>query len=96
MYIGEWTELDEQNKQLIDKMLENHEIAYGLMNNNRAVTLNMLIDFCKEQNINFDKPIFLECPNGYFPLAHSYNGTALNDDGEEYNLDVLVLMDGEW
>lgn len=96
MYNGEWTQTDEQNKQLIDKMLEKGEIAYGLVHNNRAITLNMLIDFCKEQKIDFDKPIFLECPNGYFPLAHHYNGNAWSDDGEEYKLDVLVLMDGEW
>ena len=45
MYLGKWTELDEQNKQLIDKMKENDEIAYSLSNNNRAITLNMLIEF---------------------------------------------------
>ena len=96
MYIGEWTEIDKKNKKLIEKMRNKGEIAYGLENNNRAITLNMLIDFCKEQNIDFDKPIFLECPDGYFPLAHYYNGVAHNDDEEEYNLDVLVIMDGEW
>ena len=96
MYIGEWTELDEKNKRLIEEMKRKGEIAYGLADNNVAITLNNLIDFCKEQKIDFDKPILLECPDGYFPLSYYHNGVSYNENGEEYNLNVLVITDGKF
>ena len=95
MYVGEWTEIDEANKNLIEKLKDEYHIAYGLVDDNRAITLNMLIDFCKEQKIDFDKPIFLECPDGYFPLAHFHNAYANNAKGE-YNLNLLAIADGDW
>lgn len=96
MHIGRWTKKDEVNEKLIEEMEEKGEIAYGLVNNNRAITLNMLIDFCKQQNIDFDKPVFLECPDGYFPLANYHNGVAYDSENNEYSLGVLVIEDGEW
>lgn len=96
MYKGKWTEQDITNKELIEDMKEKGEIAYGLTDDNIPITLNNLIDFCKEQNIDFNKPVFLECPDGYFPLAYHHNGMAISPDGNEYELGVLVLSDGDW
>ena len=88
--------VDKLNKERINMMKEKGEIAYTLEDKSAPVTLNTLINFCKEQNIDFEAPIFLECPDGYFPLAYYHNGVGHSDDGNEYTLGVLVITDGEW
>lgn len=91
-----WTEIDKKNKKLLEDMKEKNEILYGLEEGNVPITLNDLIRFCKEENIDFDKPILLECPDGYFPLAFYHNGVGYNEDGSNYNLGCLVITDGNW
>lgn len=84
------------NKDLIKYMLDKGEIAHGLIGKNVPITLNDLIEYCKTEGIDFDTPIFLNCPDGYFPLAYYHNGKGHTTDGNEYSLGVLVLEDGEW
>ena len=87
--------MDRINKALIENMKSKGEIIEGLIDGNAPITLNNLIDFCKEQSIDFDSPIFLECSDGYFPLAYYHNGVGYSDDGNEYPLGVLVITDGK-
>lgn len=82
------------NTELIEYMEEKGEIAYGLEKGNQPVTLNDLIDFCKKEKIDFNTPIFLNCPDGYFPLAYYYNGMAQDGAGNDYTLGILVIDDG--
>ena len=78
--------VDKKNKEFIARMEVEEKIAYGLSNEHVPITLNNLIDFCKEQDIDFNSPVFLECSEGYFPLAHYHKAETLN---------CLVLTDAE-
>lgn len=90
------TKIDDKNKLLINKMVEKGNLSYGLNENNVPITLNNLIDFCKEENISLDAPILLETVNGYYPLAYYHNAIGHNDNDEEYKLYCLAITDGEW
>jgi len=90
------TKIDEYNKVLINRMKAKGEIAYGLENRNVPVTLNDLIEFCKEERISFNSPILISCPDGYFPLAYYHNAMATNENGSVYTLDCLAILCGEW
>ena len=88
--------INKRNIRLLNDMKEKGEIAYGLVKGNMPVTLNDLIKFCKDREIDFDNPILLECPGGYFPLAYIHEGTAMDENEKEYTLGCMVITDGEW
>lgn len=90
------TDIDKKNIKLIEQMKAKGEIAYGLADGNVPITLSDLIAFCNENGIDFDKPVFLECPDGYFPLAYYHNGVSIDANGSQYDLGVLVISDGEF
>lgn len=76
------------NSQLVHQLFNENKIAFDLKIGCLPVTLNDLIQYCKNNNISLDSPIFMDCPDGLFPLAYYYES--------ENNPGYLTLADGEW
>lgn len=94
-YNGEWTEIDEKNKEIIENIYEKYGVIdCDLLEGHRAITMNMLIEFCRHKNIDFDTPIFLHGERGNFPLLYFDNlyGVNTREDGDEIEFDYLSIQ----
>ena len=85
-------EIDQENKKLLDHMVQKGEIQYGVVGENVPITLNNLIELCKTEGISFDAPILLDSNGGFYPLAYYYNPEVVGNDNNPYMLGLLTII----